>query len=158
MSVSARNNHTCNSDQTAFTLLRLDANILMLDMQKYSNIGWILLVKMWQWTYATPQSTTVSTQLRCCPLNEIQVLRFTAVHVTWCRKVTPESNCRQIVIWVRKETTMSFYIIHCSLRLIVRSELEVPTFATRPLHACHRARAPSGGRWNCGRELSGNFA
>jgi hypothetical protein len=36
-------------------------------------------------------------------------------------------------------------------RLIVRSWLDVPTFATRRLHACHHARAPSGGRWNCGR-------
>jgi hypothetical protein len=43
-------------------------------------------------------------------------------------------------------------------RLIVRSGLDVPTFATRRLHACHYARAPSGGRWNCGREMSGNFA
>ena len=47
---------------------------------------------------------------------------------------------------------------HCSLRLIERSELDVPTFATRRLQACHHARAPSGGRWNCGREMSGNFA
>jgi hypothetical protein len=39
-------------------------------------------------------------------------------------------------------------------RLIVRSGLHVPTFATRCLHA----RAPSGGRWNCGQEMSGNFA
>jgi len=36
---------------------------------------------------------------------------------------------------------------HCSLlRLIVRSGLDVPTFATRRLHACHHARVPSGGR------------
>jgi hypothetical protein len=35
----------------------------------------------------------------------------------------------------------------------VRSELDVPTFATRRRHAS----APSGGRWNCGREMSGNF-
>ena len=33
-----------------------------------------------------------------------------------------------------------------ALRLIVRSWLDVPTFATRRLHACHHARAPSGGR------------
>jgi len=26
------------------------------------------------------------------------------------------------------------------------------------LHAFRHARAPSGGRWNCGREMSGNFA
>jgi len=45
-----------------------------------------------------------------------------------------------------------------ALRLIVGSWLDVPTFATRRLHACHHARAPSGGRWNCGREMSGNFA
>jgi hypothetical protein len=44
-----------------------------------------------------------------------------------------------------------------ALRLIVRSGLHVPNFATRRLHACHHARAPSGGRWNCGREMSGKF-
>jgi hypothetical protein len=43
------------------------------------------------------------------------------------------------------------------LWLIVRSGLDVPTFATRRLHACHYARAPNGGRWNCGREMSGKF-
>jgi len=41
-----------------------------------------------------------------------------------------------------------------ALRLIVRSWLDVPNFATRPLHA----RVPSGGRWNCGWETSGDFA
>jgi hypothetical protein len=44
------------------------------------------------------------------------------------------------------------------LRLIVRSGLDVPTFATRRPHACHHARRPSGGRWNCRRKMSGNFA
>jgi hypothetical protein len=39
----------------------------------------------------------------------------------------------------------------------VRSWLDVPTFATRRLHACHHARAPSGGRWICGREMCGKF-
>jgi hypothetical protein len=53
---------------------------------------------------------------------------------------------------------LRFLTMHCSLRLIVRFELDVPTFATRRLHARHHARAPSGGRWNCGREMSGNFA
>jgi hypothetical protein len=51
-----------------------------------------------------------------------------------------------------------FFTTHCSLRLIVPSELDVPTFATRRLHACHHARAPNGGKWNCGREISGTFA
>jgi len=40
------------------------------------------------------------------------------------------------------------------LRLIVRSWLDVATLATRRL----QARAPSGGRWNCGWEMSSNFA
>jgi hypothetical protein len=44
-----------------------------------------------------------------------------------------------------------------ALRLIVRSWLDVPTFSTRHLHVCHHVRAPSGRRWNCGREMSGNF-
>jgi len=39
-----------------------------------------------------------------------------------------------------------FYYAMQPLRLIVRSWLDVPTFATRLLHACHHARAPSGGR------------
>jgi hypothetical protein len=43
------------------------------------------------------------------------------------------------------------------LRLIVRYVLDIPTFATRRLHACHHTKAPSGGRWNCGREVSGNL-
>ena len=52
---------------------------------------------------------------------------------------------------------LCFFTTHCSLRLIVRSELDVPTFATRRLHTCHHATAPSGGRWNCVREMSGKF-
>ena len=39
----------------------------------------------------------------------------------------------------------------------MRSRLEVPTFATRRLRAFHHARAPSGGRWNFGLEMSGKF-
>jgi len=52
-----------------------------------------------------------------------------------------------------------FSTTHFSLlRLIVRSGLDVQTFATRHPHACHHTRAPSGGRCNCGREMSDNFA
>ena len=47
---------------------------------------------------------------------------------------------------------------HCSLKAYCGSWLDVPIFATRRLRACHHARAPSGERWNCGREMSGNFA
>jgi hypothetical protein len=61
---------------------------------------------------------------------------------------------------------VSFYtniisIFHYALQLlgfIVRSELDVPTFVTMRLHMCHHERAPSSGRWNCGQEVSGNFA
>jgi hypothetical protein len=52
----------------------------------------------------------------------------------------------------------NFQLTHCSLaRFIVRTGLDVPTFATRRLHACQHTRAPSGGKWNSGREMSGNF-
>ena len=51
-----------------------------------------------------------------------------------------------------------FQLSTAALRLIVRSWLDVTTFDTRRLHACHHARAPSGGRWNCGRQMPGNFA
>jgi len=49
------------------------------------------------------------------------------------------------------------YALH-PLRLTARSGLDVPTFATRRLHACCHARARSGGRWKCGGEMSCNFA
>jgi hypothetical protein len=68
----------------------------------------------------------------------------------WC--VVCVSVCTYLV-----ETMLCFFTTHCSLRLIVRSDIDVPTFATRRLHACHHARAPSGGRWNCVREMSGKF-
>ena len=62
---------------------------------------------------------------------------------------------------------IKFYLKHqilftqlctAALRLIVRSWLDIPTFATRRLHACHHARARSSGSWNCGPKMSGNFA
>jgi hypothetical protein len=52
---------------------------------------------------------------------------------------------------------LRFFTTHCSLSLIVRSWLDVPTLATRRLHTCHHARTPSGGRRNCGLEMSGEF-
>jgi len=72
--------------------------------------------------------------------------------------------------WIGSSWVVDFSAISCwelfffiqlhtaALRLIVQSWLDIPTFATRHLHACHHVRAPSGGRWNCGREMSGNFA
>jgi hypothetical protein len=66
-----------------------------------------------------------------------------------------------IVIYSRNDHESSVFLFiytttHCSLlRLIVRSGLDVPTSATRRYHA--RAPSGSGGRWNCGREMSGKF-
>ena len=62
------------------------------------------------------------------------------------------------MVSLTKLTYLFIQLRTAALKLIVRSWLEIPTFATRRLHACHHARAPSGGRWNCGREMSGNFA
>jgi len=59
---------------------------------------------------------------------------------------------------VIREYYYYFQLRTAAFRLIVRSWLDVPTFATKRLHACHHARAPSGGRWNCGGEIYGNFA
>jgi len=66
-------------------------------------------------------------------------------------------NCICIV-YVRLFVCLFVQLHTAALRLIVRSWLDVPTFATRLLHSCHHARASSSRRWNCGREMSGNFA
>jgi hypothetical protein len=69
-------------------------------------------------------------------------------------------NC--CCLWGSQETQIHHICLFSTthyrlLRLIVPSGLDVSTFATRRLHACHHARAPSGGRWNCGREMSLEF-
>ena len=70
----------------------------------------------------------------------------------WFHSICSWSEWKMCFIFILFSTT------HCSLlRLLVRSGLDVPTFATRRLHACHHARASNGGRWNCGREMSGKF-
>jgi len=72
---------------------------------------------------------------------------------------TGHSSKLFIIITLLLLLLLLFSTTHCSLqRFTVRSGLDVPSFATRRLHACHHARAPSGGRWNCGQEMSGNFA
>ena len=60
-------------------------------------------------------------------------------------KMSHASECSQLVHF---EASGQFYAV---------SGLDVRTFATRRLHTCHHARAPSGRRYNCGREMSGNF-
>ena len=69
----------------------------------------------------------------------------------------PYRDCKSPHIIRTHLSIVMFFTTHCSLRLIVRYELDVPTSSNRRLHACHHARAPSGGRWNCGREMSENF-
>jgi hypothetical protein len=87
--------------------------------------------------------------------------------VIFQRRGDQGSSC--VVVLVYKDSSFiclgkpclpsSLFIQLCTtaLRLIVWSWLDVTIFTTRRLHACHHARAPSSGRWNCGRELSGNF-
>jgi len=71
-----------------------------------------------------------------------------------------ESVCPCVLLPARNNTAPTLFVqLHtAALRLIVRSSWDVPTFATKRLHTCHHARTPSGGRWNCGREMSGNVA
>ena len=64
--------------------------------------------------------------------------------------------CRQTLNGLSWIFIIFIYALQPS-RLIVRFGLDVPTFATRRLHACHHARAPSSWRWNCGREMPGTF-
>jgi len=56
-------------------------------------------------------------------------------------------------------------LAHCSLGKFLGvgchyfpPPLEVPTFVARYLHVHKDARDPSSERWNCGKEMSGNFA
>jgi hypothetical protein len=76
-----------------------------------------------------------------------------------CRKIPNFIPIRKKVghFILRPKYYYFFYYAMQPLRLIVRSWLDIPTFATRRLHVCHHARAPSGGRWNCEREMSSNF-
>jgi hypothetical protein len=50
-----------------------------------------------------------------------------------------------------------FQLRTAAFKAYCASWVRLPTFATRRLHACHHARAPNGGRWKCGREMSGKF-
>jgi hypothetical protein len=84
--------------------------------------------------------------------------------------ISPIFVCKEIANnYIYDNLVLRFYKIYiiniyyfqlrtAALRLIVRSWLDVSTFAARRLHACQNARAASGGRWKCGREMSGNFA
>ena len=66
----------------------------------------------------------------------LEPITFVLAYPTVCRKSYSEYTC----LCLSKTT-------HCGLlRLIVRSGLDIPTFATRRLHAYHHVRAPGGGR------------
>ena len=122
----------------------------------WRQIGWLL-----QWTAAFypggPNDGDV--------FSVREELNLYVVQAVCCRPYTAESRFRipgQAVwdLWYYYYYYYYYYsqIRTAALRHIVRSWLYVPTFATRRLHACHHARVSSGGRWNCGREMSGNFA
>jgi len=61
--------------------------------------------------------------------------------------------CLDVEIVSLQEVCLFVQLRTTALRLIVRSWLDVPTFATTRLHAFHHARAPSGGRWNRARNV-----
>jgi hypothetical protein len=123
------------------------------------------------YSYVNPQQTSTEychLDVLCCILARCSTVPSASGRTLRCTYWFNDNNSR--LSQLREDTynckartsqgtLLLFSATHCSLlRLIVRSGLHVPTFATRRLQACHHARAPSGGRWNCGQEMSGNFA
>jgi hypothetical protein len=116
------------------------------------------------WSYDWPASLS---HIRYCIHKSVSRLKLTTI-LKQTRLWILWTFLKLSVIWVGYErlrhniwspTCILFIQLRtAALRLIVRSELDVPTFVTRRLHACHHLRAPSGGRWNCRREMAGNFA
>jgi hypothetical protein len=89
------------------------------------------------------------------------IINFYTVTSSWTlilRHIFNTKNCNSQSLVCHISICLFIQLRTAALRLIVWSWLNVPTFATRRLHACHHARAPGGGRWNFGREMSGNFA
>jgi hypothetical protein len=99
-----------------------------------------------------------------CLNSDLHVVRFrNLIHAVKLRHgtdgFTPPPKEGVLTNWgLLVQICLFIQVRTAALRLIVRSWLDVPTFATRRLHACQHARVPSGGRWNCGREMTGNFA
>ena len=100
--------------------------------------------------YVYPVNSIGSHNVYCAP-----IVPFTGKCWPWDGLEETETCSHTRVLMI---VCLFIQIRSAVLRLIVRSWLGVPTFATRRLHACHHVRAPSGGRWNYGREMSGNFA
>jgi hypothetical protein len=88
--------------------------------------------------------------VQCSKIDYLNFYLFTDIKISYCGFVSYYTV--QFDNWV---LLFYFQLRTAALRLVVRSGLDVPTLATKRLHACHHARAPSGGRWNCGREVSG---
>ena len=86
-----------------------------------------------------------------CMLNFFPSFHFPKMPTSWELVSFSRGQIQKVLL------LFSTYALQPS-RLIVQSGLDVPNFATRRLHTCHHVRAPSGGRRNCGREMSGNFA
>jgi hypothetical protein len=96
-------------------------------------------------------------QIDCCLISKTNNLKY----LTYGRhfQLRLYMILKSVLLWCHVLLLLFFFQLRtAALRFIVRSWLDAPTFATRRLHACHHARAPSGRRWNCGREMSGNFA
>jgi hypothetical protein len=108
----------------------------ILSAQSYPDRFWGPLVLSFNWLF------TGTVESWSWP----HISNYTDVKKAWSHPSTSHLPC--LFIQLR----------NAALRLIARSWLDVPNFATRRLHALHHARAPSGGRWNCGREMSDNFA
>jgi hypothetical protein len=118
-----------------------------------------IVVTLWVWILEVPCSKLILD----CDSSELGCAHLPHTHTHTCAHTHTHTLSNSSLTNLR--TVIAFYVyylfvcttMHRSLRLIVRSWLDIPTFTTRRLHACNHARAPSGGRWNCGQEMSGNF-
>jgi hypothetical protein len=105
------------------------------------------------------QSQSASVPLWCCMsykhiflLNLTYSMSNNSFYHTLCYSFLP------LEIWKIQLLSLFVQLRITALRLTVQTWLDVPTSTTRRLHMCHHARAPSSGRWNCGWEMSSNFA
>jgi len=95
---------------------------------------------------------TVRTASSICHTHLVYVVK-----VLWLLAGGQEMEMFHLVPASKQPTMFIFNYVLQPLKAYLRSGLDIPHFATRRLHACHHARAPSGGSWNCGREMSGKF-
>jgi hypothetical protein len=98
--------------------------------------------------------THIYCNLVVCLLEAETLYVYTAVTYN----IMDMSNATYVTIWTINKYKILLLLLLFSTysqqpsRLIVRFGLDIPTFTTRHLHACHHLRAPSSGRWNCGQK------